>query len=309
MILSVLKMIGIIFLIIIGLLIFILGLVMFVPIRYRFEGSYQEALDGEVYVRWAPAMLKASVHMRNNRPEYIVKLFGGVIMTNTDQKISWIGRKFFSFDEDVQIKEDDFREEAEEKKLFAKKSGTENDLKEEISKEQFVEKEAEEKKEKKKTEKKKKKHISILDKIRRILKKWKEKWNIFLKKIKEIGDKKDALLKVYHSKRFELAKQDIKAYLKKVLLIIKPDKLEGFLHFGLEDPAITGKILGILAMILPLYQGFLTIDPDFTKRCLDAALKGKGKIFLFPIVKLAIKVILNKNLIKVTKKVQTILEA
>ena len=306
MILSVLKIIGIIILIIIGLLIFILGLMLLVPIRYRFEGNYQETLDGEVYVRWAPAMLKASVYVQNNRPKYIVKLFGGVIMTNTDQKISWIGRKFFSFEEDTQTEEDDFQEEAEEKESFEKKSGTEKDLKEEISKEQFIEKAVEENR---KVEKKENIHTFILGKIRRILKKWKEKWNIFLKGIKEIGDKKDALLKIYHSKRFDLAKQDIKAYLKKAFLIIKPDKLEGFLHFGLEDPAITGKILGILAMILPLYQGFLTINPDFTKSCLDGTLKGKGKIFLFPIVKLAIKVILNKNLIKVTKKVQTILEA
>jgi len=49
--------------------------------------------------------------------------------------------------------------------------------------------------------------------------------------------------------------------------------------------------------------------PDFEKKCLDGNLKGKGKIFLFPIVKLILKVILNKNLIKVTKKVQTIIEA
>lgn len=62
-------------------------------------------------------------------------------------------------------------------------------------------------------------------------------------------------------------------------------------------------------MFLPLYQGFLDVQPDFEKKCLDGNLKGKGKIYLFSIVKLALKVIFNKNLIKVTKKVQTIIEA
>lgn len=307
MILSVLKIIGIILLIIIGLLIFILGLVLFVPIRYRFEGSYQEALNGEACVRWTPAMFKISVYMHNNRPEYIVKLFGGVVITNTDRKISWIGRKFFSFEEDIQTKEDDLWESAEEKEEKQESSKKEKEtgdtLEEGAFKEQYEEKFSEKGNRKKRTD------ISVLDKIHLFFKKWKEKWNTFLRKIKEIGDKKDALLKVYHSKRFALAKQDIITYIKRVFRIIRPDELEGFLHFGLEDPAITGEILGILAIILPLYQGFLTINPDFTKSCLDGTLKGKGKIFLFPIVKLAIKVILNKNLIKVTKKVQTILEA
>lgn len=302
MILSILKIIGIILLIILGLLIFILGLALFVPIRYRFEGSYQGVLDGKADIIWMPVMFKASVCIRNNRPEYIVKLFGGVVMTNTDRKVSWIGRKFFSFEEDLQTEEADFQNEA----VGKESDGTGDGLKEEISEEEFIEKDTEEKKSK---EKEKKKNTSVFGKIRRILKEWKEKWNLFLKRIKQIGNKKDALLKVYHSKRFELAKKDIKSYLKRILRIIKPDKLEGFLHFGMEDPAITGQILGIFAMTFPLYQGFLTINPDFTKSCLDGTLKGKGKIFLFSIVKLAFKVILNKNLIKVTKKVQTILEA
>ncbi len=305
MILSILKIIGIILLIIIGLLIFILGLALLVPIRYQFEGNYQGMLDGEADVRWAPVMFKASVCIRNNRLEYIVKLFGGIVMTNTDKKISWIGRKFFSFEDDLETKEEDFQDETVRKEP----DEAEDKLQGELLGEAFIKKDTEKKEEKEETKKERKKNISVFDKFRRILKRWKEKWNLFLKKIKEIGKKKEDLLKVYHSKRFELAKKDIKSYLKRIFRIIKPDKLEGFVHFGMEDPAVTGQILGIAAMLLPLYQGFLTIDPDFTKSCLDGTLKGKGKIFLFSIVKLAFKVILNKNLIKVTKKVQTILEA
>lgn len=323
MILSVLKIIGVILLIIIGLLIFILGLILFVPVRYQFQGSYQDTLEGNGTVRWFPILLNISADIKDNRLEYVVKIFGGVVMTNTDARLSWIGRKFFSFEEDEEVQ--DFQENSqrdENGKTFTEmksESGVmveEESFKEKAPVEETIsgDKDMKQNTVAKESEgddilKERKKRVSVLDRIRRWIEKLKRAWKDFLRRLKEINSKKDALLKVYHSKRFDMAKQDLKIYLKKIFSIIKPDKLEGYVHFGLEDPALTGQILGVLAMVLPLYQGFLTINPDFTKSCLDGTLKGKGKIFLFSIVKLAFKVILNKNLIKVTKKVQTILEA
>jgi len=323
MILSVLKIIGVILLIIIGLLIFILGLILFVPVRYQFQGSYQDTLEGNGTVRWFPVLLNISADIKDNRLEYVVKIFGGVVMTNTDARLSWIGRKFFSFEEDEEVQ--DFQENSqrdEKGKTFTEvksESGVmveEESFKEKAPVEETIsgDKDMKQNTVAKESEgdnilKERKKRVSVLDRIRRWIEKLKRAWKDFLRRLKEINSKKDALLKVYHSKQFDMAKQDLKIYLKKIFSIIKPDKLEGYVHFGLEDPALTGQILGVLAMVLPLYQGFLTINPDFTKSCLDGTLKGKGKIFLFSIVKLAFKVILNKNLIKVTKKVQTILEA
>ena len=98
MILSILKGIGIVLLILIGLFIFIVGTVLFVPIRYRFEGNYQEMLNGDACIKWTPVFLKVFVNVKDNRLEYVIKMFGGVIMTNTDAKISWLGRKLFSSD-------------------------------------------------------------------------------------------------------------------------------------------------------------------------------------------------------------------
>ena len=38
--------------------------------------------------------------MHEGQFEYVVRLFGGVIMTNTGQKLSWIGRKIATFTEE-----------------------------------------------------------------------------------------------------------------------------------------------------------------------------------------------------------------
>ena len=51
------------------------------------------------------------------------------------------------------------------------------------------------------------------------------------------------------------------------------------------------------------------IHPDFEKACFDGNLRGKGKIYLGAVLILLLKIVWNKNLIKVTKKVQTIIEA
>lgn len=309
MILTVLKVTGIVLLVILGLLIFILGMLLFVPIRYRFAGSFYSVLQAEASVKWRPVMLNAAVFCENQEVKYVIKLFGQVVMTNTDKKISWLGRKFFAFDEEEEDISRELKEEKEEKeesreeqtegrRHFEKESGKAVTDPGESRRENTG------RKREKKSDRK-----TLLSKIRGKIRDIREKLQLLMNKLKKINSKKDALLKVYHSRRFELAKRDIIDYVKEILAIIKPDELEGFVHFGLDNPADTGQVLGIISMALPLYDGFLTVEPDFEKACLEGNLKGNGKIRLYSILKLALKVIFNKNLIKVTKKVQTIIEA
>ena len=288
MILSILKVIGIILLTILAIIIFILLLVLFFPIRYRFFGSHDDVADGEAFVKWNPVFLRAALTYHNNHLEYTVKLFGGVVMTNTSAKISWLGRKLFSFGEE---EEDSLDYDV--------------NLQKEVNDTQTVEEDRNDKD----AFDKKRSNTSFTKRISRKIEDFQRKWHEFVNALKKAGNKKNALLRVYHSRRFGQVKQDLKQYIGEIFRILRPDMLEGYVKFGMEDPANTGYILGILAMILPLYQGFLTIEPDFTMQIIKGHLQGKGKIRLISVVKLAIKVILNKNLIKVTKKVQTILEA
>ncbi len=323
MILSILKVIGIIFLVILALLILILGILLFVPIRYQFDAKYEEKPDADVLVRWSPILLKVIVNYHEGKLVYIIRMLGGVVMTNQDIPLSWIGRKFFSSSDDeeyddatdnIQIEGKQERTDTQKQTNFVvvedeiemvgpevdKNEGTTQLQKREVSSGEVQEKVL---------VKKRKLRQSIFKKIKRKIKAFKAKVIQIIEKLKQLNDKREALLKVYHSKRFEVAKKDAITYIKTLWMIIKPKRLEGFVHFGLNDPASTGQVLGILAMFLVWYDGFLQIVPDFEKSCVDGYLKGNGKFRLFPIVKLLIKIILNKNLIKVIKKVQTIIEA
>ncbi|MBQ9984421.1 MAG: DUF2953 domain-containing protein [Lachnospiraceae bacterium] len=329
MILSILKIIGIILLVIVLLLIFILGIVLFAPIRYEFSGAYKEKPDGDVLVKWAPILLKVTVAYHNGALEYVVRMFGGVVMTNTDAKISWIGQKFFSKEEESTA--DKYSKEKESKGVVlaqdviefeGPKPNEENVLTKQnmnVHTDSRVEPkdgvdvtsdDADEKKKKRKpsvsfkqvlTEK----ITAIRNKIQAI----KNKVFQIIQKLKSLNEKREQLLKVYQSKRFDKARKDAIAYVKMLWRVIKPKKLEGYVHFGLSDPASTGQVLGVIAMFLSFYDAFLQIEPDFEQACFEGDLKGKGKFCLFPIIKLVIKVMLNKNLIKVVKKVQTIIEA
>lgn len=313
MILSILKTIGVILLIILAIIIFILLLLLFIPIRYRFWGSYDDAPDGEAVIKWAPVLLKAFAAYHNKQLEYTVWLLGGVVMTNTTKKLSWIGRRFFVFgdgkedeaansmgneDSDFQESNVAFGEEEQRKRNVFRNE-------EDIQQEETMLKEPGQKNDR---EAEKRVRKSFFLRIKKKKRAFQKRWQEFVKRLRKIQNKKEALLKVYHSKRFEQAKCDLKQYAGEILCILKPDRLEGDIRFGLEDPANTGYVLGVLAMLLPLYQGFLTVEPDFTQQIIKGNLKGNGKIKLIFVVKLVIKVILNKNLIKVTKKVQTILQ-
>ncbi|MGN0496785.1 MAG: hypothetical protein ACI4GW_11210 [Lachnospiraceae bacterium] len=296
MVLTILKIIGIILLVILGILLFILLNILFVPIRYRLEGSYDKEGDLEAKVTWLPFLFKATLSYHNDKFLYIIRLFGGVIMTNTDARISFIGRKLFSEDNS----QEDFANEDEE--VSYDNQDISLALEPDPSKEEVIFKSDTI------AGDNKKRKTSLWEIIRNKIKNIRENIKNFIKKLKTLNQKREDLLKVYHSKRFEIAKKDVILYLKKLFGIIKPDKLEGRVHFGFDDPALTGQVTGVAAMFLPLYDGYFLLQPEFEYSCLDGYVKGKGKILLFSILILGIKIIFNKNLIKVMKRVKTIIE-
>lgn len=323
MILSILKIIGIVILIILAFIILILGILLFAPIRYQLAGEYKDKLKADILIKWAPLLLKVTAYYHDSKFEYIVRMFGGVVMTNTDIPLSWLGKKLSASSNEV-ADGDELDGE------IGKKNKTSKDSKQ-FSRESYkdvtirdVEKESEHlqkqkpeaiesnsKKVKQVLKKRilRKKKKSFWDIVRRKIHALKEKWDRFVQKLRKLNDKREALLKIYHSKRFKVAKQDIIFYIKTLWSVIRPKKLEGYIHFGFENPATTGQALGVMAMFLVWYDRFFAIEPDFEQVCIDGDLNGSGKFRLFSIIKLLIKIILNKNLIKVIKKVQTIIEA
>ncbi|WP_312104663.1 DUF2953 domain-containing protein [Lachnoclostridium sp.] len=92
--------------------------------------------------------------------------------------------------------------------------------------------------------------------------------------------------------------------IKKLLKHIKPTKAKGYIHFGTGDPASTGQILGVASVFYGYYGKYLKVVPDFEEEVLEGELFIKGRIRLFNLLIIGIKLLRDKNfkrLIKNTK--------
>ncbi|MBR1598587.1 MAG: DUF2953 domain-containing protein [Lachnospiraceae bacterium] len=373
MILTILKVVGIILLVILILIILILALVLLVPIRYRFSAEYFENPDVLAVVKYAPVGLNAQVTFKENGLQYTIRALGGVVMTNTGVRLSWLGRKIAGGNDsegigtggndsegigtggndsdgngpggvnndmaansyaDVGIDDNGYNNDIEE----IKKYGTDGIEKQEAAADikdisiestdtagamdvadsvdtagamdtEDKDERDTNKKHKPKKIKKEKDNRPLSSKIDEKVEMIKKKYADIKQKLSKLNKKKDSLIKVYKSKRFDKAKEDVIRYIKEILMAIKPQHVEGRVHFGLDDPATTGEILGGLATVLPLYDGFLDIRPDFERQVIEGLLKGYGKIRLWSFARIALKVLFNKNLMMVVKRVKTIAEA
>ena len=128
--------------------------------------------------------------------------------------------------------------------------------------------------------------------------------------LNKISSKYDSLHEKYESIRFKIRffdkmrnderNKEAVAYIKKkVLKLLKkiaPRRVKGFVHFGFEDPATTGKILMYLAMIYPILPKKLTIDPGFNDTDIYGNIYIKGHFSLITPAMCFLGVYFNKDI-------------
>jgi hypothetical protein len=70
---------------------------------------------------------------------------------------------------------------------------------------------------------------------------------------------------------------------------ILPRKLRADIHFGFDDPAMTGQVLAIASMFYALYYECVDLEPDFENEVLEGTIYMKGKIRLLYFVSFVLK--------------------
>ena len=96
-----------------------------------------------------------------------------------------------------------------------------------------------------------------------------------------------------------------RAALREVLLLLKallPRKIRGEVHFGTEDPALTGEILGGIGIFYPVFMDNVKVFPDFEAPVLEGELLIKGRIRLVTVLGIAIRLWMDKNVRYVYRK-------
>lgn len=90
--------------------------------------------------------------------------------------------------------------------------------------------------------------------------------------------------------------------LKYLLKKIKPSKIEGNVIFGTGDPASTGQMIGLIAVLYGTIPEKLEIIPDFEEKKYEGTVLFRGKIRLVYALIVAGRLLLDKNFRYIVKE-------
>lgn len=318
-VLGILKIIGILLLILLGLVLFVICSVLFVPVRYRAEGSFYEHPEGEIVVSWFLHLLalRLSYHGKASVDVRILWFHPGreKERKSPDSK-EWTER--VEATEVVKPSEALTQSKAETpvevsetpKKVTSSESVSEPELTSNAEKpcEEETLPETESTQERPEIEPKRARNIieriktwfrnlmqfprtvrtklsRLLQRFKRIgkkLQKGKAQWNTILAFLQDEENKKT----------FCLAKKQIFAMLHHVL----PQKMAGKLRFGLGDPYMTGQVLTWISPFYGLYGRTIQVTPDFLETCLEGELKLRGRIRIGTLLFLGFRMLRDKKI-------------
>lgn len=292
--LGILKWLGILLLVLLGLVLTVLLAVLFVPIRYEAEGSFRGELLAKGQISWLWRLFSIQA-VYDGDTEVSLRIFGvkpgrkketaeRTEKTETPDPVVTGSRK--SPEEEVPLYESRPKAEAP---ASEKHQGTEEGIKEKVP--------AAGTKNAKNGQKKKRVRQSLFQKIKvtfqRIcgkLKTAEERWQ----KLMEFLEKEE------NKNTFRLLKRQVIRFFKHVL----PGKVSGTVRFGFEDPYTTGRILTYISPFYGWYGRTIQVIPVFDEQVLDGELSLKGRIRIATLLFIGFQVWRDKNFRTLLKRWQ-----
>ena len=292
--LGILKWLGILLLVLLGLVLTVLLAVLFVPVRYEAEGSFRGELLAKGQISWLWRLFSIQA-VYDGDTEVALRIFGvkpgrkketaeRTEKTETpDPVVTGSGKRP---EEEVPVYES--RPKAEVP-ASEKHQGTEEGIKEKVP--------AAGTKNAKNGQKKKRVRQSLFQKIKvtfqRIcgkLKTAEERWQ----KLMEFLEKEE------NKNTFRLLKRQVIRFFKHVL----PGKVSGTVRFGFEDPYTTGRILTYISPFYGWYGRTIQVIPVFDEQVLDGELSLKGRIRIATLLFIGFQVWRDKNFRTLLKRWQ-----
>lgn len=315
-ILVILKLIGILLAAVLLLLLLLCLLLLFVPLRYEIEGRrYPKILEGSVRVSWL-------LHLICLRATYQKgELSAGV-------RIFWVSKKLFPIEEtpaDCKQGTDRGQDDDEtggneeiqnvpEESEDAKKQDPKQEkipLPKDISADKGGEEEQPGREEAKQPSGRKSFPVRIWEWIKqkllgicRLLQKLFRGMRNLQRKAGAWKKQLSAWIELLGSDLFRGVIRRYRGYLFDLLGHIRLRKAKGKVHFGFEDPSLTGQLAGVLYLLLPASCGKVQLLPDFQKTVLEGEVIGKGHIRLCHLARIGWKAFWDKELRRLIKKMR-----
>ncbi len=304
--LTILKVIGIIILVLISLVILIIAAILFVPIRYSIDAIYDRKvknLDFKIKITYLLHLISVKYIYKDDGLS--IKIFG--IKTHffdketkaMEEKINKETKMFEKMSSEIkdnmtempevyeQLKKIDEERDRLAENVNKKEENIENNNKDndtEENTEEFIKVE--------------KQNIfsRIYSKIKAIIIKIKYRFIKFcdtIKKIcKNVNDLKEFISDDNTKEAFGFLKKETFILLKH----IRPRRIKGYVHFGFDDPSYTGNLLGLIYMILRGSPKEFRINPDFENKVFDGEIHAKGRVQCYLLLIIGIRLYKNDNL-------------
>ncbi|MCI8274348.1 MAG: DUF2953 domain-containing protein [Lachnospiraceae bacterium] len=317
---GILKVIGIIFLAILGLLLAILLLVLLVPLRYEFEASGKYDKESEeppeylvkARVSWLLRLVCIRLRADGAGAQFKLRIFGIPIggrrkrQPGAEQTLGKKAQR--ASKKEKKARKEEQGEPAREE--FSEGKSQADDLpKEELPEKKPLEETCSEKSvsgegtESEQTDKEKGffgKLFAVIQKIRHFFSELFQNLSAAFEKIrakiKRIFDMAGEIRDFLEAEENREAFRYVKGEAGKLFRHVFPRKLSGEIRFGLEDPAAAGKALMALGIAYPLFGKRFSVTPVFeNKLYVEGCLFFKGRIRAFSLLIIGIRVWFNQK--------------
>ncbi len=273
--LTILKIIGIVLLVILGIMLFLLAVLLFVPVRYSVKGTVDNNITAEGKISWLCSIFRYDFTFQEQELNGEVRIFG--FRPKKKERVS--------------------EEELEEEAVPEVKDGVEEVV-------SHKGRQNRKSSDKNSQSSRKKIFMRMWDKIKSFLKKIK---NFFIGIQKRLTGFKEFVVKVKEIVTDTKNQYAVRRLWEELLYLLKHfgfRKIHTELTFALADPALTGQVLGILCMIPFLYQYDFHIFPDFESESyyIRGSYDVKGRIQLIFLLVTAIRLLADKEIRSFLKK-------
>ncbi len=280
----ILKIAGILLGSILGICLLLLLLVLFVPVRYRVKGIYHKKPNIDARISWLFPVLNIRILYAGEDWQVITRIFGFKLKKKEDKPQKRESGKPEDTEQSAPVQSETIEQRASEQTETRFQTDSTVPWSHDVPNPQETDSAG--------TQQKK----SIIQKIREIFEKIKCTIQSICDKIKELIRKKEQLQAFVKDEKNREALRLIKNQLIYLWRHIRPRKLSLTCHFGFDDPAHTGQALAAGAVLYPLYKNKVRLYPDFENKVLEADGYMKGRIRIFPLLLIIIRLWKNKQI-------------
>lgn len=304
-VLTILKWIGIALLVLLGVLLFLLCLILFVPIRYKANGFCKDSYQIHAKATWLLHIISFTVDFKQEQPFRMkLRILGISIYDNLKEKKTKKTKvntlpEIVGASKQERSNAESVEEITKAEKPIMQEQNT-NIIKDISVSEANVDGDMDAEQEAQRLtfmQKQKKICLKVINFFRNI------KYTIrkICDTIKEFKDNITYYVELFKKDSTKVALEACKKRLLRIIKNLKPQKFQVNLHVGMDDPATLGDILGVWGMLYPIHQGHIDICPDFEQTVLEGDFYCKGRITVYIYIWTIMIILFDKDIRRLRK--------